>query len=268
MNRFKPRCLNNLFKVGFCAYLTWVGTLICPAEESEVFVEIILDTGGNLSGVAKKITDRGVLLDMGFGDTFINRDSITKIFYPTGAVLENMRKERDRLVLTPEESEQARRKTAEDIRIRNERFEEMREKALFEASRKREYIVNFEDPRRIIANARIDGKRAFPLLVDTGADHVVIPLRVARDLGYEVRRPSRTVPVVLADGTVRQAVPITLRSVQVEGLKANNVAALVVLPVDGTGQVEMEYGLLGMSYLNRFNILIDNVSKKMKLRRK
>lgn len=82
------------------------------------------------------------------------------------------------------------------------------------------------------------------LLVDTGASTVVLRPADAERAGIDVSNLSFTVPVSTANGTA-YAAPVRLRSVDVGGIRLEDVEALVTKP--GT----LNESLLGMSFLRR-----------------
>jgi aspartyl protease family protein len=88
--------------------------------------------------------------------------------------------------------------------------------------------------------------------IDTGASLVTIPSSTAQALGLKLtnRTPQRIVST--AGGAVR-AWEVTLDSVTVKGLSVNKVQAWVL---DIPGRPTL--GLLGLNYLNRFHMEIDN----------
>ena len=89
---------------------------------------------------------------------------------------------------------------------------------------------------------RVNGTR-IRFLVDTGASEVVLSPADARRLGMDVDRLAFTQVTETANGLGRGA-PVTLREVDVGGLRVAEVAASV-------NQADMSESLLGMSFLRR-----------------
>jgi clan AA aspartic protease (TIGR02281 family) len=100
----------------------------------------------------------------------------------------------------------------------------------------------------MIVNVRLDGRVNAPFLVDTGATDVLIPAAIARQLGIETGRETRTKSYRTANGVVTQAA-VMLRSVDLGGAVVENVPASV--------SPTMEMGLLGLSFFNHFTYNID-----------
>lgn len=90
---------------------------------------------------------------------------------------------------------------------------------------------------------RIDGRRV-DFMVDTGASVIALSEREANRLGIRPSRDDYTAQVKTANGTVKAA-PVTLNSVDIDGLVVRNVRALVV-----PGNALSE-NLLGLSYLTK-----------------
>jgi aspartyl protease family protein len=89
---------------------------------------------------------------------------------------------------------------------------------------------------------RVNGSRIL-FLVDTGASQVVLSPADARRLGMDVERLAFTQVTETANGLGRGA-PVTLREVEVGGLRVGEVSASV-------NQAAMSESLLGMSFLRR-----------------
>lgn len=89
---------------------------------------------------------------------------------------------------------------------------------------------------------RVNGAR-IRFLVDTGASAVVLSPADARRLGMDIDRLAFTQVTETANGFGRGA-PVTLREVEVGGLRVADVVASV-------NQADMSESLLGMSFLRR-----------------
>ena len=106
--------------------------------------------------------------------------------------------------------------------------------------------------RQIHVTATINNRVTYPFLIDTGASVVSIPASLLRALGLEIRQDTPRYKVATAGG-VKEAWEITLASVELEGWVVRDVKALVV---DGAEQVE--FGLLGLNFLDRFQMHLDS----------
>jgi len=114
-------------------------------------------------------------------------------------------------------------------------------------------VIRFRPGSRYIpVEALLNHQVEQDFAIDTGASLVTIPSSTAEALGLKMnhRTPQRIVST--AGGPVR-AWEVTLDSVTVKGLSVNEVKAWVL---DIPGQSSL--GLLGLNYLNRFHMEIDN----------
>ena len=91
--------------------------------------------------------------------------------------------------------------------------------------------------------ASVDGRR-LDFMVDTGASVIALTERDAGRLGIRPIRSEYTAVVKTANGSVKAA-PVSLDSVEVDGIHVRDVRALV-LPDDALSE-----NLLGLSFLSR-----------------
>lgn len=106
----------------------------------------------------------------------------------------------------------------------------------------------------------INGTDVGTFLVDTGATEVVLSRRMADKLRLDLNGA----PTFLAETAngISTCTGVVLDQVSVQGLRANHVAAAVS---DGLGSVD---GLLGMSFLTRFELWQDGASLKLSTRKR
>ncbi len=100
-----------------------------------------------------------------------------------------------------------------------------------------------------------------PMLLHTGATYVTIPTNAARDLGYDVERPRRTVSTTTASGIVHAPL-FSLTAVEAFGVEAKDVTAICL---DLPRQANFS-GLLGMSFLRNFDIDLHLRSRTIRFR--
>lgn len=100
----------------------------------------------------------------------------------------------------------------------------------------------------LLVVARVNGVHEVPFLIDTGATDVLIPRSVAERIGLEVDAGARTKRYATANGMVEHPV-VMLDSVDLGGAVARDVPASI--------GPEMQFGLLGLSYFNRFTVHVD-----------
>ncbi len=106
----------------------------------------------------------------------------------------------------------------------------------------------------MIVTVRLNNRVNARFLVDTGATDVLLPQRVADELGLQ---PSgRTKLYSTANGTITQEV-VLLDSVALGGATAKGVVASI--------SRSMDIGLLGLSFFNHFRYAIDPVAGVIRL---
>ncbi len=107
----------------------------------------------------------------------------------------------------------------------------------------------------ITVTAKLNHKVDASLLLDTGASLVVLKRHVAEELGIDLSKVKPDAKMTVADGRVVNAKYVLLQSIKVENVEAENVEAAIML--DEIGPASFGDGLLGMSFLKRFNFKID-----------
>jgi len=230
-----------------------------PAPPNVVIIK--LKNKGEIKGVVIQEDEDGIVVDAGYGTVGISKDQIERIERPAGGEREEVEKawEREKDIIEragrnrKKDLENYHRRIAEDRRIKKEIAER--------AEREGEHRIKFTDSSKIIVKAVLNGEVRTTLLVDTGADLMLIPLEIARQLFDERTEFSKKVETKLADGTIREGIHVVLESVEVGGAKAEKVRAIVMDVRGGTG-------LLGMSFLNRFHLKVDSRNNELILKKK
>lgn len=124
--------------------------------------------------------------------------------------------------------------------------------------------VSLEDSGSVYVKVVLNDRVAATMMVDTGAGQMLITRRVAEALGLNVAR----LPVgegQVADGRMAKMAFARLNSVRVENSEARDVGVSILLQ-DSPNFVFGD-GLLGMSYLKRFNFSINQTEKKLTLQK-
>lgn len=117
------------------------------------------------------------------------------------------------------------------------------------------------DGQKITVNALLNDKLNASLIMDTGASVVMLRRKVAQDLGLDLDKSGPAMKVTLADGRQVEARTVVLKSVKVEEAEADNVEAAVI--DDESENLNVADGLLGMSFLSRFNFKVDYNERKL-----
>lgn len=108
----------------------------------------------------------------------------------------------------------------------------------------------------ILVTALLDKKVSATLLMDTGATYVSLSEKIWKKLNKtESSSPDDSVELILADGKKVKGKLGKLSSLTVQGVEAPGVDVVIIPEVPG--QENIVDGLLGMSFLNRFNFKVD-----------
>jgi len=122
--------------------------------------------------------------------------------------------------------------------------------------------VEFSQDRHTIVLAVTLNKRIeVSLVLDTGASLVVLKKNIAEKLGINLDNVKPDAKLILADGRQVDAKYVTLESVKAQGVEAQNVEAAIML--QDVGEAGLQDGLLGMSFLRKFNFKVDYRDKKL-----
>ena len=119
--------------------------------------------------------------------------------------------------------------------------------------REGEIVIPFvPGSHQIHVNATINNRVSFPFLVDTGASLVSVPAALLPALGLEIRSDTPRYRVATAGG-MKEAWKVTLSSIELEGWVVRDVEALVI-----DTDAQPGFGLLGLNFLNRFQMHLDS----------
>ena len=113
-----------------------------------------------------------------------------------------------------------------------------------------------------LVTATVNGRADGSFVVDTGASLVTLSESFAARLNLEPGS-TQTVVCVMADGRKVEARPVTLDSLQVGPARVEGVRAAILPGAERPG-VD---GLLGMSFLQHFQVRLDGASGELILRR-
>lgn len=230
------------------------------AQEKDM-VLVVLNNGGKIKGVVADHMESGVVIDVGYGTVSISFTDIKRIDPLSGEKKYEAIRQWQEHVQAVERNRRLRNRKLEEHQARIKK--NLEEKAeLAERSRKEEeHGIKFEDEDNILVEVVLNGELAEKMVIDTGATTVLVPLSVVEELSDIGDLPEKKVTTKLADGTEREGTPITLRSVEVEGLKVENVEAVAM-------EMPERRGLLGMSFLKNFHLRIDSEAKELILKEK
>jgi len=227
---------------------------------------IYLKSGGTFKGIIKKETDSSIELEMSFGTMSFSKNQITKIEKSTPQESEELKDEWEK------ERTQLKKKEKESSEERDRRFAEYdkwvrqsQAKKKKEPSEPQEVELIRDIPSKsymveVLLNENVKAL----LILDTGASLVVLSKKIGEQLGVDLTDTKNdSVELRLAGDRRVTAKAVTLKSLRIQGVVEENVVAAVLLE-DFSG-IGFKDGLLGSSFLNRFNMSINQKTMKMTL---
>lgn len=228
---------------------------------------VYLKNGGMVEGVVEKDDEKNVELNTGFGSVTFKKEQIKKIDRSqpgeNDKVLKKWQEQKRDLDAKANEFEEARNKRFDDA-YKNWMEEARSKKSSQEGETKDVQVAKDESGRHILAEVLLNDKVKAVLMMDTGASFVVLSKRIGDELGVDTADNGKDMMVLkLADGRSSNAKAVVLDSVKIDDVEAKKVMAAVML--DQIPDPALKDGLLGMSFLGRFNIKMDLKTMKMNL---
>lgn len=201
---------------------------------------IYLKNGRQLEGLIKSEDEKSVELEISFGTVKFEKTQIERISRASSQETESIRQNWEK---QKQETQQ---------RMKQQRIEEERQPKKVGFS---------QDKQNIVVAAKLNKKLEVSLVLDTGAAVVVLSKNTAKGLGMDLERLKPDMKLTLADGRQANAKRIVLENIKVENVETENVEAAIML--DEAAQGGFGDGLLGMSFLKRFNFKVDHKEKKL-----
>lgn len=201
---------------------------------------IYLKNENTLEGIIKREDEDYVLLDIGFGTVGVRKDDIKRIYKSSENESWAIRQKWERQKREMEERE------------RKDRLEKDLQPKEVDISSTLGHT--FAD---VVLNRRVKAS----LLLDTGASLVVLTSDIGKKLGIDLEDKKDNIQLITTDGSKVNAKYAILDSISVQGVEAENVEAAILL--GEVKEADFKDGLLGMSFLKRFNFKIDHRDKKL-----
>jgi len=158
-------------------------------------------------------------------------------------------------------------KEIDALRKKWEKQKEDRQKEVFrqklEEAEGPQKVQFSRDSQGITVSVLLNNKINAALLLDTGASIVVLRKNIAQNMGIDVEGIKQDMELKLADGRKAKAKYFVLESVKVENVEANNVEAAILLDSEESKEFGLGDGLLGMSFLEKFNFKVDHKEKRL-----
>ncbi|MCX5667322.1 MAG: retropepsin-like aspartic protease [Candidatus Omnitrophica bacterium] len=252
-----PKCkmIPVLFAVTLCV------VLLARADT------VNLKNGGSVSGIIEKEDDKSIEVNTGFGTVTFKKREIKNI--ARSSVEESRKMSR----AWEEKRKELNSKEKEFANARDKRFKDAYENGMDdvkakkleeEGAAKQINIAHEPGGKGIIAEVLLNNSVKVNLALDTGASIVVLSRKAGEELGIDLSDTKKDVmEMQLADGSKTMAKAIVLDSVKIQDVEVKGVRAAIM--IDEVPTIGMTEGLLGMSFLGKFNIKVDLKSMKMTL---
>ncbi len=244
------------------------GTLVrAPAAKGTPDI-VYLKSGGTMKGIILKETDKIVKIDIGGGSIVLNRAGIKTIKRADQNALVEYRKS----IAKKQDGLQSKEKATADERF--EKIRKYREWEQQEEARRKEggeggsggevSIVRDGESTGVLVETVLNGSVNATLTLDTGADIILLSKDIGERLGVDMSPDSKKdlKELRVASGDVMNARMVVLKSVNIQGVEEKDVLAGVILEDKYCG---FKDGLLGQTFLARFNVNLDREKMKMTL---
>ena len=137
------------------------------------------------------------------------------------------------------------------------------EKQSMEAGAKSVPFVDYEG--HMLVDAVLDGKASAQFIVDTGCPSVLLAASVGQQLGIDLKKIKGVHEVMVLNG-LHKVGTIMLKSVMLNEVEVKNVSAEVLLEDNPEMRNGFKDGLLGLSFLSKFNMTVDHKKNIMILK--
>lgn len=201
---------------------------------------LYLKNGRKIEGLIKSDNGQSVELDIGEGTIILHKGEIADI---------QRSNDKESAKIRQEWKEQKR--AVKKIKPEKKKKEEAKPKDVGFSHSDKGMVVE------VVLNNSVQAS----LILDTGSTLVVLSKNVSDRLGLDLRRISQEGELILADGNKAQAKYLILKNVTTHGVEAKNVEAAIL--IDESKDMHFGDGVLGMSFLKRFNFKVDQKNNKL-----
>jgi len=227
---------------------------------------LYLKKGGTFEGKVKSENEDSVEFDIGFGTITFSKQEVQRIERSTPEEMDKLT--RDWTV----KKEELKKQEKDFFKEREERFKEYEKWSREERERKAKETLESKEIKvardvetnSILVEGTVDERVHVSLVLDTGASLVVLSKRKGEELGLDLSDTNKDIlELHMAGNRKVKAKAVVLKSLKIKDIEEKNVMAAVLL--EDTDFVGFRDGLLGRTFLNRFNINIDLKNMTMAL---
>ncbi|MDD4900240.1 MAG: retropepsin-like aspartic protease [Candidatus Omnitrophica bacterium] len=239
--------------------------LLGLCAQSSSYADILyLNNGEALEGFVAREEKNSIEFDLGYGVVTFGRSEIKRIYKSGAEESAAIRKRWEKEKLNAQENATQ----ALTVRSKLKRQWEKEQARIDEEARLEELLkpkeVSFSsDSGQVIISALLNNVAQASLVLDTGSSLVLLAKKTAEKAQIDLNQGA-TVELKLADGRLVKAKQASIKNIKIGDSQAQDVACAVFLE-----DVEDEHfgdGLLGMSFLSRFNVTLDRKNNKLILK--
>ena len=228
---------------------------------------IYFNNGTSREGIIKAESSDSVEIDIGVGTVAFPKKNIVKIERSTAeeksAITQKWQKAQETLNKEKDGFERERQQRFSEY---DKWTKEAPKSNVAESTKGGEIpLIGEPDSKNMAVAAVINGKVNVTLILDTGADVVVLSRKIGEALGVDLSNTNEMTEFHLTGDRRAKARMVILDSITVNGIEAKNVQAGILL--DENSGLMLRDGLLGMTYLKHFNFKIDRNTMKLILDR-
>jgi clan AA aspartic protease (TIGR02281 family) len=230
---------------------SWLVVIFLTGFISTVRADTLyLKNGRSIEGIVKQENDNTVELEVSIGFVTFNKTEIERIESSLPEEINRIRQKWQKKKINDEAERQL---SAERERLKKELAPKE--------------VKTKQESGHLVVSAVLNKNVNTALLVDTGASVMVLSKSIGNKLGLinKLNKPGAkenpTVELTVADGRKVSAQYVILESVKVEEVEAEDVEAAILL--EDNNETSAFDGVLGMSFLKRFNFKFDNKQGKL-----
>lgn len=248
--------------------MAWMCASVCFAGEIDQDT-IYLTNGRSVKGIIVKEDNMKIELDTGFGTVVVSRAQVRSVHKAMPEAQADLKKSWKK----QQSALRAKEKELEQERERRQRSygewveEGLRRKAADSRAEGEVKISRDPESQSILVDAVLNGNVKATLVLDTGASIVVLSKRLGTELGIDMTEDAKAglLELRLAGGRTVKAKAVVLESVDIQGIEEKNVMAAVLM--EDAEHIGFKDGLLGRSFLGRYNLRIDLKSMVMSMQK-
>lgn len=253
-----------IYKVSLSVFLTLL--TVSPIEAPADIIHT--KSGTKFEGIITREDENSVEIEVGGGTVVFGRAQIAKIERSDAAATERLR---DDMTAKQEAIKAKKEEYSESRRRRLEEYEKWSSEAAAKkpkdtAGAKEVQLLKVEGTSDVMVEALVNDKVNATLILDTGSPVIVLTRGIGERLGLDLSEDKNKMSKIRLTGKERLAKAFLLNSLSIQGIKEDGIVALVLLEDDSI--LGLKDGLLGLSFLNRFNCTIDLGRMKMRLQKK